>query len=73
MLQTHLILLVMASQLTLIDESGRDWHLDAHTREIGRQGVASAREALRQAAGRAAERAGDTLLGSTTASRGRAA
>ena len=25
-----------------------DWHLDARTREVGRKGIASAREALRR-------------------------
>jgi hypothetical protein len=55
-LQTPFILRDMASQLRLIDEARRDWHLDPHTREVGRQGVATAREALRQAAVRAAQR-----------------
>ena len=32
----------------------RDWVVDERTREIGRRGVALAREALRQAAARAA-------------------
>ncbi|MFP3906031.1 MAG: hypothetical protein ACLFRV_01630 [Acidimicrobiales bacterium] len=40
-------------QLALItdDESAtaRDWRLDDHTRQIGRKGVAAAREALRAA------------------------
>jgi hypothetical protein len=48
-------------QLALItdDESAasRTWRLDEHTREIGRQGVAAAREALRAAlAGQRAEK-----------------
>ena len=44
-------------QLVLLDDetapeaaSRRAWRLDEHTREIGRRGVAQAREALRQAA-----------------------
>jgi hypothetical protein len=40
-------------QLALItpDElaARRDWRLDDHTREVGRQGIAAAREALRAA------------------------
>ncbi len=48
----------MASQLTLIDEDKLDWRLDPRTREIGLQGVAAARAALRQAAVRVAERSG---------------
>ena len=35
----------MQRQLTLIDESP-EWRLDEHTREVGMQGVARAREAL---------------------------
>jgi hypothetical protein len=35
------------AQLRLL--SGAPWHLNESTREIGRQGVASAREALRSA------------------------
>lgn len=31
-----------------------DWHLDAHTREVGRRGIAAARAHLRGATGRAA-------------------
>jgi hypothetical protein len=45
----------MARQLTLIDVNERDWRLDDETREIGRQGIARAREAL--ALARAAARA----------------
>lgn len=41
----------MNLQLLLIDESTPDWRLDEHTREVGRRGVANAREALRRAAG----------------------
>ena len=36
----------MSKQLTLIDDGERDWKLDAHTREVGRRGVAAARAAL---------------------------
>ncbi|HUF31827.1 MAG TPA: hypothetical protein VMN58_01310 [Acidimicrobiales bacterium] len=38
----------MENQLTLVD-APRAWKLDRRTREIGRKGVAEAREALRQA------------------------
>ena len=34
------------SQLTLID-APRSWKIDEHTREVGREGVARARAALR--------------------------
>lgn len=37
-------------QLILIsDEPARDWRLDEHTRQVGRAGIAAAREALRAA------------------------
>jgi hypothetical protein len=39
----------MATQLLLLDTSSHSWKLDRQTREIGRRGVAEAREALRQA------------------------
>jgi hypothetical protein len=39
----------MERQLALIDTRGADWRLDEHTREVGREGVRSAREALRRA------------------------
>lgn len=38
----------MEKQLTLV-EAPRHWKLDRRTREIGRRGVAEAREALRRA------------------------
>ena len=38
----------MERQLTLIDAPA-DWRLDDETKEIGRDGIALAREALRQA------------------------
>lgn len=43
----------MERQLALIEEP-RDWQLDEHTREIGRAGVAKAREAMRDALARSA-------------------
>ena len=39
----------MSTQLTLIDDSGRDWKLDAQTKELGRRGISAAREVLRTA------------------------
>jgi hypothetical protein len=49
----------MNDQLVLLDEDdeGRKQYrrLDDHTRDVGRKGVALAREALRQAAVRAAD------------------
>lgn len=52
----------MNDQLELLDDENDDgadaraagWQIDEHTRDIGRRGVAQAREALRQAARRAA-------------------
>jgi hypothetical protein len=41
----------MERQLVLIPD-GPDWHLDDATREAGRQGLAAARAALRDAARR---------------------
>lgn len=43
----------MRNQLTLIDRPRADWRLDEHTKELGRKGVAAAREALADAARRA--------------------
>jgi hypothetical protein len=40
----------MELQLVLIEERGADYKLDEHTREIGRRGIAAAREALRRSA-----------------------
>jgi hypothetical protein len=37
------------SQLALLEVAAPTWRLDRRTREIGRRGVASAREALRRA------------------------
>ena len=39
----------MKTQLTLLDDNRRVWKLDQRTREIGRKGIADAREALRKA------------------------
>lgn len=39
----------MERQLALIEEPGSDYRLDDNTREVGRRGVAAAREALRKA------------------------
>jgi len=39
----------MARQLVLIEASDVDWRLDERTREIGREGIAQAREALAEA------------------------
>jgi hypothetical protein len=41
----------MATQLLLLDTPTPSWKLDRQTREIGRRGVAEAREALRRATG----------------------
>ena len=46
----------MERQLILLEQDA-DWRLDEHTREIGRAGVAKAREALRVARQRAADTA----------------
>ena len=43
------MLVTMNDQLVLLDDDDREWRLDERTREIGRRGVALAREALRQA------------------------
>jgi hypothetical protein len=40
----------MELQLVLIEERDADYRLDDRTREIGRRGIAAAREALRKAA-----------------------
>jgi hypothetical protein len=39
----------MARQLKLMEVSEPEWKLDEHTREVGKQGVEQAREALRRA------------------------
>jgi hypothetical protein len=45
----------MERQLVLIEEREADYRLDERTREIGRRGVAAAREALRRSASADAE------------------
>ena len=47
----------MAEQLALLERDGSDFRLDAHTREIGRRGVAEARRVLSEVVKAAAERA----------------
>ena len=42
----------MSLQLTLIDDSDRDWRIDDETRAIGRRGIEAAREVLRSTARR---------------------
>jgi hypothetical protein len=48
----------MTNQLALLPDASRDrevsWELDEHTREVGRQGLAAARQALRAATARRA-------------------
>ena len=39
----------MERQLVLLEGRDSDWRLDERTREVGREGVRQAREALRQA------------------------
>ncbi len=39
----------MKRQLALLEDTSAVWRLDEHTREVGRQGIARAREALRRA------------------------
>ncbi len=39
----------MKRQLALLEDTSTVWRLDEHTREVGRVGIAKAREALRQA------------------------
>ncbi len=39
----------MERQLVLIEERSADYRLDEHTREVGRRGIAAARELLRKA------------------------
>jgi hypothetical protein len=58
----------MERQLILLEQDA-DWRLDEHTREIGRAGVARAREALLAARQRSAEadRAADPARTATAA------
>jgi hypothetical protein len=39
----------MERQLVLLEDTESDWRLDERTRQLGRQGVAAARVALREA------------------------
>ena len=52
------ILRTMRDQLALLPDAARDddnsWELDDHTREVGKQGLAAARQALQQACARRA-------------------
>jgi hypothetical protein len=45
----------MTNQLILVDASTNDFRLDERTREIGRAGIAAARQALAEAVRRSAE------------------
>lgn len=47
----------MAEQLALLDREESDFRLDLHTRQIGKAGVAQARQALAAVLQAAAERA----------------
>lgn len=44
----------MTRQLVLIEDKRSDWRLDERTREVGKLGLAQAREALREATKRSA-------------------
>ena len=48
----------MNDQMALLPDAAQDddasWELDDHTRHVGRQGLAAARQALRQATARLA-------------------
>jgi hypothetical protein len=46
----------MAEQLELLERGDADFRLDAHTREIGKRGVAEARRVLAEVMRAAAER-----------------
>jgi hypothetical protein len=48
----------MAEQLELLEREESDFHLDAHTREVGKKGVAEARRVLAEVLKAAAEREG---------------
>jgi hypothetical protein len=39
----------MERQLVLLEDTESDWRLDTRTRQLGREGVAAARVALREA------------------------
>jgi hypothetical protein len=44
----------MTTQLVLLESRDVDWRLDEHTKQLGRQGIAAARQALAEAVRRAA-------------------
>jgi hypothetical protein len=44
----------MTNQLVLLESKDVDWRLDDHTKELGRQGIAAARQALAEAVRRVA-------------------
>ncbi|HSS09106.1 MAG TPA: hypothetical protein VLL25_04420 [Acidimicrobiales bacterium] len=44
----------MGRQLVLLDPKNVDWRLDERTRELGRRGIADARQALKEASKRTA-------------------
>jgi hypothetical protein len=48
----------MGTQLVLIEENEPEWRLDDHTVEVGRRGIAAAREALHRGEHRAMRRRG---------------
>jgi hypothetical protein len=48
----------MAEQLELLEREDSDYHLDPHTREIGKKGIAEARRVLAEVLRAAAEREG---------------
>lgn len=50
----------MKRQLVLLEDTPAVWRLDDHTREVGRHGIAEAREALRRADRSAGEVEHDT-------------
>lgn len=59
----------MATQLALLDSTAPDWKIDPETREIGRRGIAEAREALRRATARTEQVPGSSSSASTSASK----
>jgi hypothetical protein len=54
----------MTTQLTLLPKASAPWQLDDSTRAIGRQGLATARQAL--AAARSRALSSDAVLANTT-------
>lgn len=49
----------MAEQLELLEQEESDFRLDAHTREVGKRGIAEARRVLAEVVRAAAERAAE--------------